>query len=170
MSVSPLNVAVASAGGFLLLSWALKPKQGAPLPPGPTGLPVVGNVADMPATKEWVTFAEWGRKWGGIVSVKLLGRPMIIVNSAEIMAELDKQGSVYSDRPKLVMGGELVGYEDTLVLTPYGPRFRRFRKHFSRLLGTPAIMERHNPTVEHETRRFLKRTLVNAEDLNQNLR
>ena len=34
---------------------------------------------------------------GGILSVKLLGRPMIIVNSAAIMAELDKKGAIYSD-------------------------------------------------------------------------
>ncbi|KAG6915648.1 hypothetical protein DXG01_010612 [Tephrocybe rancida] len=159
-----------TAGGVLLLQWFLKPKQAAPLPPGPTGLPIVGNVADMPASKEWVVFAEWGRKWGGILSVKLLGRPMIIVNSAQVMAELDKQGSVYSDRPRLEMGGELLGYSDTLVLMPYGARFRTYRKHFSRHIGTPATMERHYPIVEYETRRFLKRTLVNAEDLSNNLR
>lgn len=37
---------------------------------------------------------------GGIVSVTLLGQPLIIVNSAKIMEDLDKKGSIYSDRPK----------------------------------------------------------------------
>ncbi|KAG6855686.1 hypothetical protein H0H87_012075 [Tephrocybe sp. NHM501043] len=170
MSLSSLNFVVAAAGGLILLQWVLKPKQTTPLPPGPAGLPIIGNVTDMPASKEWVVFAEWGRKWGGIISVKLLGRPMIIVNSAQIMTELDKQGSIYSDRPRLEMGGELVGYSETLVLLPYGARFRSYRKYFSRHFGTPSTMERHNPVVEYETRRFLKRTLANAENLNNNLR
>ncbi|KAF5371352.1 hypothetical protein D9615_009700 [Tricholomella constricta] len=170
MSLTPFNYAVAAAGGLLLLQWCLKPKQLAPLPPGPAGLPIVGNVADMPATREWITFAEWGRKWGGILSVTLLGRPMIIVNSAQIMSELDKQGAVYSDRPRLEMGGELVGYSQTLVLISYGARFRTYRKYFSRHFGSPLAMERHVPTVEYETRRFLKRTLANPENLMINLR
>lgn len=95
---------------------------------------------------------------------------MIIVNSAQVMAEFEKKGSIYSDRPRLEMGGELVGYKDTLVLAPYGPRFRTFRKLFAQYLGTPTIVEQHNSIVEYETRRFLKRTLSNEANLNGNLR
>ncbi|KAG5634710.1 hypothetical protein H0H81_001036 [Sphagnurus paluster] len=170
MSFTSLNYAAVALGGLLMLQWCLKPKQLAALPPGPKGLPIIGNVTDMPATKEWVTFAEWGRKWGGILSVKLLGRPMIIVNSAEVMGELDKQGAIYSDRPRLEMGGELMGYSKTLVLIPYGQRFRTYRKYFSRHFGTPSSLDRHLSLVEHETRRFLKRTLLNPRNLNNNLR
>ena len=34
------------------------------LPPGPSKLPVLENLLDMPAGQEWVTFAEWGKKYG----------------------------------------------------------------------------------------------------------
>jgi len=34
------------------------------LPPGPKGLPLVGNVLDMPSEKEWLTFARWGDSYG----------------------------------------------------------------------------------------------------------
>lgn len=75
----------------------------------------------MPTENEWITFADWGRKWGkrvhsilirlvsltarsaatgGIISVTLLGQPLIVVNSAKVMEELDKKGSIYSDRPR----------------------------------------------------------------------
>lgn len=86
------------------------------------------------------------------------------------MEELDKKGAIYSDRPRLEMGGELVGYSETLVLIPYGTRFRTYRKHLSRFMGTPVAMERHLPLVEHETRRFLKRNLGNPDNLSNNLR
>ena len=59
----------------------------------------------MPKEEEWITFAE------------------IIVNSAAIMAELDKKGAIYSDRPVLEMGSELVGYSETLILMRYGALF-----------------------------------------------
>jgi hypothetical protein len=107
---------------------------------------------------------------GGILSVKLLGRPMIIINSAAIMAELDKKGAIYSDRPVLEMGGELVGYSDTLVLLRYGARFRTYRKHFSHYVGSPKPIQQLYPLIEHESRRFLKRTLAKPDDLMPHLR
>lgn len=94
---------------------------------------------------------------------------MIIVNSSDIMDELDRQGAVYSDRPRLEMGGELVGYGNTLVLLPYGARFRLFRKYFSNFLG-PIPMENHVLTIEHESYRFLKRVLTKPNDLMSHLR
>ncbi|KAJ6537204.1 OrdA protein, partial [Mycena vulgaris] len=131
------------------------------LPPGPPGLPVIGNVLDMPSVTEWLVFAEWGAKWGGICSVTLLGQPIVILNSALAMEEMDNKGSVFSTRPRLPMGGELVGYDQTLVLMPYGARFRTFRKHFAKLIGTTGVMRQFVPLVEAETHRFLKRLLLN---------
>ncbi|KIM37607.1 hypothetical protein M413DRAFT_258291 [Hebeloma cylindrosporum] len=95
---------------------------------------------------------------------------MIIVNSATIMDELDKKGAIYSDRPVLEMGGELVGYSQTLVLIAYGARFRTYRKHFSRYLGSPKPIQQLYPLVERESRRFLKRTLANHQDVLPHLR
>lgn len=102
--------------------------------------------------------------------MKLLGRPVIIVNSPAILAELDKKGATYSDRPVLEMGGEMLGYSQTLVLLAYGTRFRTFRKHFSRYIGSPNPIQQLYPLIEHESHRFLKRTLLNPDDLMPHLR
>lgn len=40
------------------------------LPPGPKGLPLVGNLCDMPVEKEWLTFARWGEKYGAFYLVE----------------------------------------------------------------------------------------------------
>lgn len=141
----------------------------------------------MPATMEWKTFAGWGHKWGrrllmfywslvltsyigGIIYLNLIGQPMIIVNSASIMEEMDKKGSIYSDRPRLEFGGEMIGYSKTLVLMPYGARFRNFRKYIAKMIGTSAATQRFAPMEELETHRFLKRVLTNADDLVASLR
>ena len=49
---------------FIAVIRFIKVKPRLRLPPGPRGLPVIGNVLDMPSEKEWLTFAQWGETWG----------------------------------------------------------------------------------------------------------
>ncbi|KAJ6465391.1 cytochrome P450 [Mycena sanguinolenta] len=142
------------------------------LPPGPTGVPFIGNALQMPTSTEWICFADWGNKWGGLCSVTLLGKPIVIINSASVMEDVDSKGAVFSTRPRLPMAGELVGYDQTLVLMPYGPRFRTFRKYFAKLIGTPNAMRTFIPLVEAETLRFLKQLLLKpkADSISAHLR
>lgn len=96
---------------------------------------------------------------------------MIILNSQTIMEEFDKANSIgYSDRPVLQMGGELVGYNQTLVLLRYGPRFRTYRKHIARHFGSGKPIRAMQPIIARETRRFLKGVLANYENLELHLR
>ncbi|KAG7446976.1 cytochrome P450 [Guyanagaster necrorhizus] len=159
------------AGAFLLTALAFflgrKPNM---LPPGPKGWPVIGNIFDMPTKSNWLTYAEWGRKYGPICSVNLMGQRMIIVNDAKILAELDRKGAIYSDRPRLEMAGELVGYAKTVVLLRYNTSFRNCRKHISKMMGTINSIQKYLPMEEHETRRLLKRVLANPGNLNESLR
>ncbi|CAA7266287.1 unnamed protein product [Cyclocybe aegerita] len=146
-------------------------RKAAPLPPGPRKLPLIGNLLDIPAKQEWFTFAEWGKKWGDIISVSVLGQQMIILNSAEVAIDmLDKKSSVYSDRPVMQMGGELVGWKNTLVLIPYGDRFRNYRRLFHQSIGTPASMSEFHAVEEKETHRFLKNVLAQPEHLADHVR
>jgi hypothetical protein len=142
----------------------------------------------MPSEKEWLTFAQWGDAWGewllepaksssltvflgDICSVTVLGQPLIIVNSAKAAFEmLDKKSSIYSDRPILQMGGELIGWKNTLVLLPYGDRFRRFRRFFHQLIGSHSSMQRFLPIEEQEIHRFVRRVLTKPEDLSSHIR
>ena len=161
------------------------------LPPGPKGLPLVGNLLDMPVEREWLTFARWGEVWGSLVfnqpsqsichlnthilgdicSVTVLGQPIIIINSAEVACDmLDKKSAIYSDRPVLQMAGELVGWKHTLVLLPYGDRFRRYRRLFHSLIGSQAVVKRFFPGEELEARRFLRRVLMKPDDLATHVR
>jgi len=83
---------------------------------------------------------------------------------------LDKKSAIYSDRPTLQMAGELVGWKDTMVLLPYGNRFRRYRCLFHKLIGTPASVQRFYPSEELEARQFLRRLLTTPEDLAAHIR
>lgn len=107
---------------------------------------------------------------GGIIHISLLGQPMIILNSVSIMEEFDKASSIYSDRPVLQMGGELVGYNETIVLLRYGPRFRTSRKYISRHFGPGKPIQALQPIVEQETHCLLKRIMADYKHLNEHIR
>lgn len=106
-----------------------------------------------------------------MTSVSVFGQQYIIANSAKVAVDLlEKKGSTFSDRPVLQMGGELVGWKNTLVLLPYGERFRNYRKLAHRLFGNHATMKAFHPVEEEETQRFLRRVLNRPHDLSAHVR
>ncbi|KAF8972754.1 hypothetical protein BDZ97DRAFT_2054155 [Flammula alnicola] len=92
-----------------LFLWFRKPKaSSAPLPPPPVLL--LGNVRDLTAKELWLPASKWAKQYGDVVYLNLLGIGLVFVNSPEAASELlDKRGSIYSNKPSLVMPGELCG-------------------------------------------------------------
>lgn len=66
MSTQDLLVVIVA----LVFIWGLfrRNRNNAPLPPGPRGLPLIGNLLDMPSDNEWFTFAQWGKEYGKLSS------------------------------------------------------------------------------------------------------
>ena len=96
---------------------------------------------------------------------------MVILNSAQTAVELlDRKSSIYSDRPRLVFGGELVGWDRSLALTPYGERFRAFRRLSHRLFGSRAQTEKYHSLEERETKLFLRRVVNEPNGLVKHIR
>ncbi|CDO76961.1 hypothetical protein BN946_scf184281.g8 [Trametes cinnabarina] len=148
---------------FLLLGMVLvvfvyvrRNRRVGPLPPGPTGWPIVGNVLDMPASYHWRTFADWGKQWGDIISVSLLGQTLVIVNSPRHAIDmLEKKSTIYSSRASVPVAGDMIGWTRALLLAPYGHRLREMRKMFANVLGTRQHVARFHSLIEDETRHFL---------------
>ena len=57
------DIAAGCVGVYLLKRYLSKSSL-PPLPPGPKGLPLIGNVLDMPTQKDWETYAQWGDTFG----------------------------------------------------------------------------------------------------------
>jgi len=108
---------------------------------------------------------------GDVTYINVLGQETIILNSHKAAVDLlDKRSATYSDRPVLMMGGEIVGWSRSLVLTRYGPRFREVRKHLNRVIGTRASMGRFTPLQEKETAKFVARVTADPGSLVRQIR
>ncbi|KAG1851303.1 cytochrome P450 [Suillus subalutaceus] len=171
INVTWLGLLCLTGVGVYLVKQVLIKKNPAPYPPGPRGWPLIGNLLDMPRIKPWLTFTEWGKKYGDITHIEVLGRHIIVLNSVKTAMEMmDRKSILYSDRPVLPMVGELVGWKDSLPLLSYGDRLRRQRKNIQRVIGSRAAVDVYNETEEVETLRFLKRVLARPDRLQEHIR
>ncbi|KAJ7244392.1 cytochrome P450 [Mycena haematopus] len=132
--------------------WHRKSKaQAGLLPPGPTPVPILGNVRDLTAKELWLAATKWAKQFGKAAS--------LISTPEATMDLLDKKGSIYGDKPALVMAGELCGCETMVAFTRYGDQSRRQRKLMNQAFGVQAIPSYH-PLMETETHSFIQRLIA----------
>jgi hypothetical protein len=59
-------------GGITSIAFAVlrgrRNTRGLPLPPGPKGLPLLGNIFQIPSEKPWKVYNEWGKVYGKIAT------------------------------------------------------------------------------------------------------
>ncbi|KAI0911289.1 cytochrome protein [Ustulina deusta] len=133
-------------------------KRRGPLPPGPKGLPLIGNVLDLPPKGERECYHWLKHKdlYGPISSITALGTTIVILHSPELAAELlEKRSAKYSSRP--------VGWTEGLAMMPYNNAFRLRRKLAHMLMGTKMTVVPYLPLQDIEVHRFLFRVLQEPE-------
>ncbi|TCD66583.1 hypothetical protein EIP91_001140 [Steccherinum ochraceum] len=141
-----------------------------PLPPGPKGLPLIGNL-DLPQTYFWTKYAEIGQTYGDIWSTSALGRRFVILNSRRHLIDmLEKRHAIYDDRHDVHMITEIAGWNQATVFMPPNAEWKDQRKHFSRMFGTRTLMAKWQDTQMWETRRFVRNVMRKPEALEDHIR
>ncbi|KAJ7826064.1 cytochrome P450 [Mycena olivaceomarginata] len=150
MGFASATLALASGIGFYLTvrSYVTRRRK---LPPGPRGLPLVGNVFDVPKTQEWLAFMEMARKYDSdIISLNLAGDTVIVLNSlSAVDALLEDKSAIYSDR---------AGFHWHLAFMRYGPRWKEHRKVLMQQFQPSAVLL-HRPVELEAAHALLQRLL-----------
>ncbi|KAI3539469.1 hypothetical protein CSPX01_08915 [Colletotrichum filicis] len=155
---TPLIYSVAIVLLCYIIFNRIQQRHRGPLPPGPRGLPFLGNILDLPpsGTLEWVHWQKHKEQYGPITSVSVLGQRFVILHDKQAVLDmLETRALKSASRPKLVFAGELVGYGDIMGMMPYNKKFRLHRKLTATQVSKKSII-RFEPIQERETLRFLK--------------
>ncbi|KAF8632647.1 hypothetical protein AX17_004780 [Amanita inopinata Kibby_2008] len=155
--------------------WSFVPKKrtnpgGLALPPGPKGIPVMGNHFDLVGGRQWLTFDKWFKKYGDIVYFELLGQKFIVLGSSKRADDLfAKRSSVYSFRQKTPYLTDVIDFDFNFFLLSYGTWWRRHRRAFHDYFH-PNVVSKYHPVQIREVRAFLRRLLTTPEDFSEHIR
>jgi len=116
---------------LLAVLFKQKPKSKLPQPPGPPGirtlaarltigLPILGNLLQMPEKHSWLLFKKWADQYGPIFRFTIGGQNNVVVSTEKIANDLLRErGNLYSSREQSVMAAELLSHNLRPLFLPY---------------------------------------------------
>ncbi|KAL6218451.1 hypothetical protein ACLB2K_011664 [Fragaria x ananassa] len=113
---------------FVSLIFLFRSTRKLPYPPGPKGLPIVGNMLMLDQLTHR-GLAQLGKLYGGLVHLQIGVLHIMAVSTPEMAREiLQAQDSVFANRPANVTIAYLTYDRADMAFANYGPFWRRMRK------------------------------------------
>ncbi|KAJ4811978.1 Cytochrome P450 84A1 [Rhynchospora pubera] len=122
----PFILFILSCFIFLILSMNWRRKR--PLPPGPPGLPIIGNMLMMDQLTHR-GLARLSKIYGGIFHLRLAFLHAVTISTPEMAREvLQVQDNTFSNRPATIAITYLTYDRADMAFAHYGPFWRQMRK------------------------------------------
>ncbi|KAM5546705.1 cytochrome P450 84A1 [Rosa sericea] len=113
---------------LFLLGVLFRSRRRLPYPPGPKGLPIIGNMLMM----DQIThrgLAKLAKQYGGIFHLRMGFLHMVTVSSADVARQvLQVQDNIFSNRPATIAISYLTYDRADMAFAHYGPFWRQMRK------------------------------------------
>ncbi|KAB5539440.1 cytochrome P450 [Coniochaeta sp. 2T2.1] len=125
------------------------------LPPGPSTIPILGNLHQIPARDSHLQFQKWAKEYGPVYSL-IMGTKTFIVLSSDVAVKdlLDKRSGIYSSRPDSYIGAEIISGGLRVLLMQYGPTWRMIHRMVHNILNITAAKS-YVPYQELENKQML---------------
>lgn len=125
------------------------------LPPGPKGLPIIGNTLQLPQGDEVSqVIIDWAKKYGELFHIKLGMTDYIYLNTPEAVKELmDKKSNIYSSRHAMPMALDTVSDGNRMLFMGYTKQWRDLRKIMHSILTSTQAVN-YQPIQLYETRQM----------------
>ncbi|XVF00250.1 hypothetical protein REPUB_Repub03eG0268800 [Reevesia pubescens] len=133
-------------------------------PPGPFGLPLIGNLLQfISSTTPHIYLLELSQKYGPLMSLQLGRRLTLIVSSAKMAKEIMKTHDLnFCSRPTL-LGQHKLSYNGLdVVFSPYDSYWREIRKICVVHLFNPNRVLLHRPIREDEVARMIEKISMSS--------
>ncbi|KAK7955861.1 uncharacterized protein PG986_005083 [Apiospora aurea] len=154
-SLISLPLAVAAVCVLLLAKHLWTRSTRLRLPPGPKPLPLVGNLHQVPKSLQWLHFYHWSREYGPVMHLSMAGQSLVILSTNQAAQDLlSRRSAQYSDRPRMVMSGELVTKGMHMLLRQYDAQYKLHQRMEAPLLNMKAS-NCYRPVQEMESRQLL---------------
>ncbi|XP_006457143.1 hypothetical protein AGABI2DRAFT_195996 [Agaricus bisporus var. bisporus H97] len=141
-----------------------------PLPPGPKSYPIIGSFFSAPTYKAWLEYDKWFKIYGDMVYFKVFGQGFLILGSHERISDIfERRSSNYSDRPRLVMLNEMMGWDYVFAFQRYGTWWRRHRRQFHDHFH-PNVVNKYHPIQIGSARVFVRNLLESPEKFRYHIR
>ncbi|KAM5343546.1 hypothetical protein ACJ41O_012083 [Fusarium nematophilum] len=136
-----------------LISYLLACRKG-PLPPGPKPAPLIGNLHQLPRSLQWLHLYHWSKQYGPVMHLSMGGQPLIILSTHQAAHDLlNRRSARYSDRPRMVMAGELITKNMHMLLRPYDERYKLRQRIEAPLLSLRSAST-YRPLQDAESRQL----------------
>ncbi|KAH8832196.1 cytochrome P450 [Flagelloscypha sp. PMI_526] len=144
-------------------------KQPKPLPPGPRGWPIVGNLLEMPKEYSWHKFQDWLRQYGDICYINLAGQNVVLLGSNQVAFDLlDKRSGIYSDRPRFHVASDLLSGGLGIATNPPGEYWKKARRVAHEALKLQSAPQ-FQPLQLISARRLVERILQSPDDVENHI-
>jgi cytochrome P450 len=146
---SGLAIALLSVVIVLGLRSASTARSRKRLPPGPPSSFWSGSY--IPLQHPWRKLKEYTDTYGDLITLKLANGKLLFICGSATSADaiLNKQSAVTSDRPHLIMAGDLLSGGKRMLILGYNDRWRKYRKIMHEALNN-TVAVRYESIQEHE--------------------
>ncbi|KAH6832657.1 hypothetical protein C2S53_006444 [Perilla frutescens var. hirtella] len=131
------------------------------VPPGPRGLPLIGNLVEIASASNLPIYLwQLSKKYGPVMLMKIGRVPILVVSSSKLAKEMMKtQDLAFCGRPSLLGQKKMTYNCSDMVFSPYGDYWREVRKITAVHLFSLKKNQSFRPIREDEISRVIAKIL-----------